>query len=416
MTPMTTDRLYYLDSVTLDFDARLIEIAEHRGKSAIVLDRSYFYPESGGQSGDHGVLTIDGAPYTVIDTQSRSTDRTVLHIVDRPVAPVSAGTPVHGSIDRDRRLDLTRHHSAQHILSAALEQAADARTVSVHMGDNMTIDVDRPSITQEQADRAEALANRIILDNLPVRVWFPEPDELAALDLRKMPDVVGKVRIVDIGGFDITACGGTHVRHSAEIGMVKFTRIERRNDLARLEFKAGTRALADYTLKNTIVNNLSNTFTVSIPDVADSIARLSAEAKALRAENRSMREQLADLESASLINQAESINGIHVAARVFTDRTTDEVRLLAQKFVAQPDRAALFGVAGEKAQLIFARSESGAAAGQIDCVSLLKTALSQLSVERGGGRPHFAQGGGVTASPDQLDQAIRAALDSIRTT
>ena len=113
------------------------------------------------------------------------------------------------------------HHSGQHVLSQALSRAAHAETLSVHMSDStMTIDVDRANLTPDEWRAVEALANQVVLEDRPVRAWFPEPGELAALALRKLPDVTGKVRVVDVGGFDVTACGGTHVARTGEIGLI----------------------------------------------------------------------------------------------------------------------------------------------------------------------------------------------------
>src|SRR5579871_5640476 len=207
----TTQRLYYDDSYTLGFNADVIEKTTYKDRPALVLDRTYFYPEGGGQPPDTGLL--NGVP--VIDVQTRDADRGVLHVLEKPLTDQR----VEGQIDAERRTDHMQHHSGQHILSQALSQAAHAETVSVHMSaDTMTIDVKRTNLTPDEWLAVEALANRIVQENRAVRCWFPEPDELASLALRKMPDVVGKVRIVDVGGFDVTACGGTHVAHTGEIG------------------------------------------------------------------------------------------------------------------------------------------------------------------------------------------------------
>jgi alanyl-tRNA synthetase len=394
---MTTERLYYDDAYTLHFEATVLEVTTHAQQPALVLDRTYFYPEGGGQPSDRG--TLNGV--RVIDVQTRPSDRAVLHVLESPLT----AQRVTGAVDGARRRDLRSHHSGQHILSQALERVAQARTLSVHMSEtSMTIDVDRVNIAPETWEAVEALANQVVLEDRPVRAWFPTPEELAALNLRKLPEVDGKVRIVDIGGFDITACGGTHVMRTGEIGIIKVIKAERRGETTRLEFKCGERALHDFQTKNDVVNRLTAALTVGYWELPETVARLQEQNRALQSELRAAREQLATYEAKSLLASA-ALHGAHrLVARAFA-RSADEVRLLAQALVAESGVIALLGAAGEKAQLIFARS----ADVPLDVVPLLKKALDQLG-GRGGGRPNMAQGGGASADLDQVQAAINAAL------
>src|SRR5260221_6049945 len=170
--PMTTERLYYEDSYTLAFSATVLEQTTYKDRPAVVLDRSYFYPEGGGQPADSGQLN----GVNVLDAQTREADRAVLNMLETPLADKQ----VEGQIDPVRRTDHMQHHSGQHVLSQALSQAAQAETVSVHMGaDTMTIDVNRNGLSPDEWQQVEALANRIVLENRPVRSWFPNPSELA---------------------------------------------------------------------------------------------------------------------------------------------------------------------------------------------------------------------------------------------
>ncbi len=403
VTRMTTERLYYDDSYTLAFNADVIEKTAYKDHPALVLDRTYFYPEGGGQPPDNG--TINGVK--VMDVQTRDADRAVLHILERPLDDHR----IEGQIEAERRFDHMQHHSGQHVLSQALSQAANAETLSVHMSaDSMTIDVNRANLQSDDWLAVEELANRIVMENRAVRAWFPEPDELAALKLRKLPDVAGKVRVVDVGGFDITACGGTHVAHTGEIGQIKVVRFERRGDTTRLEFKCGQRSLHDYRDKNAVVNQLPSELTVGYWELPEAIKRLQAEAKTLRSELKAAREQLIDAEALTLLPTAEAHGNWRMISRVYVDRDSAEVRLLAQKLAAQPDTIALLGLSGDPAHLIFARAENVSA----DMAKALKVALAHLHSERGGGRPNFAQGGGVEASQDELEAAIQLAVQAIR--
>ena len=394
---MTTERLYYDDAYTLHFEANVLEVTTHAQQPALVLDRTYFYPEGGGQPSDRG--TLNGV--RVRDVQTRPSDRAVLHVLESPLT----AQRVIGEIDGERRRDLRSHHSGQHVLSQALERVAQARTLSVHMSEtSMTIDVDRVNIAPETWEAVEALANQIVLEDRPVRAWFPTPEELVALNLRKLPEVDGKVRIVDVGGFDITACGGTHVARTGEIGIIKVVKAERRGETTRLEFKCGERALRDFQAKNEVINRLMAALTVGYWELPETVARLQEQNRALQSELRAAREQLAVYEAASLLASASSHGAYRLVARAFA-RSADEVRSLAQALVAESGVVALLGAAGEKAQLIFARSADVA----LDVLPLLKKALEQLG-GRGGGRPNMAQGGGASADLDQVQAAINTAL------
>jgi alanyl-tRNA synthetase len=400
---MTTERRYYADSYTLQFEAPVTEITEHKGHPAIVLAHTYFYPEGGGQPPDQGVL----AGQIVLDCQTRAADRAVLHILAEPPLNIAVGDVVHGQIDAIRRFDHMQHHSGQHVLSQALEQAAKANTISVHMSaDSMTIDIDRINLDADEWEAVEALANRIVFENRPVRCWFPTPDELAALPIRKMPDVAGKVRIVDTGGFDITACGGTHVAQTGEIGLIKVIAWGRRGETTRLEFSCGWRAMHDYQAKNAVVNQLGSALTVNYRELPEVITRLQDQVRALQADLKAAKTQLAATEAQNLFGAAETVGSYRVVRRLMPEGAIEEARLLAQKIAELDNAVALFAVPGAKSQLIFAR----AANVDLDMRLCLNKALATLGEGRGGGSSAFAQGGGKSATPDVLKDALQAAL------
>ncbi len=395
---MTTERLYYNDAYTTAFEAVVVERLTQAEHPVVVLDRSYFYPDGGGQLPDTG--TLNGV--RVLDVQTRDSDRAVIHILEVPLK----ADQVHGQIDAERRADLRLHHSGQHVLSQALSQAAHAETISVHMSlESMTIDVNRAPVSAAEVSAVEALANRIVLEDRAVRCWFPNPAELPTLGLRKLPDVSGNVRVVDMGGFDVTACGGTHVARTGEIGLIKITKLEKRGSGTRLEFKCGTRALHDYSAKNDIINRLAADLTVGYVELAESVARLRDDNKALRAELKTFHEQTLDAEARDLIAAAGTHNQYHVVVNAYEGRDVNEIKTLVQKLIAQPGTLALIGLAGEKAQLIFGRAEDV----PLDVVPALKAALKMLGTDRGGGRPNLAQGGGIPADRAQIEAALAAA-------
>lgn len=400
---MPTRRLYYTDSYTTSFDARPLERITVDHAPAVILDQTCFYPTSGGQP--HDVGTLNGVP--VVDVFVREADGSVVHVLQRE-AP---GDVLHGVVDWPRRFDHMRHHSGQHILSQAFIRVAEAETVGFHLGtDSITIDLNKPQIDPEAVDAAEDLANAIVAENRPVHILFPSDDEVEQLDLRKVPDVDGKLRVIDIDGFDVTACGGTHVAHTAEVGLIKVLRVDRRGDTVRVEFRCGTRALHDYREKNALLNRLAAELTTSYLEIPASLNKLRDENKALTKEVRTLRSAVLAAEAGQLWRSAAQENGIAWVVLALDDRDPGDVRQLAQHLITHPQTVALLGIAGEKAQLIAARSDDLS----YDMVAALKAGLDVWDVSRGGGRPSFAQGGGVAATLDRVQSALEAAQANLR--
>lgn len=205
-----TERLYYHDSYLLSFDARVVESVEHNGNHAVILDRTAFYPTSGGQVYDTGTLIVNGDRIPVTEVADGDDGR-VVHMTESSIA---AGTSVRGEIDATRRIDHIQQHTGQHVLSAAFIQLFNMPTVSFHMGaETCTIDLDTPSLTPAQMEKAELLANEVVAQDRPVGIRFVPVEEARELGLRKLPPKqTGDLRLIDIKDFDLCACGGTHVR------------------------------------------------------------------------------------------------------------------------------------------------------------------------------------------------------------
>ncbi len=409
-----TERLYYTDSTLITFTARVVETLSDGGRPALVLDRTAFYPTSGGQPFDTGRL--DGR--AVVEVWVREADGAVVHILDgEKAADCPAGSTVEGVIDWARRFDHMQQHTGQHILTRAFIETAEAPTASFHLGeDAATIDVDRANLTPALVEAAETLANRVVTDNVPVRVWFPADEELAGLDLRKQPEVDGRLRVVAIGDFDATACGGTHVTASGAVGPIKVTRTEHYKGLTRIEFRCGGRALADYRQKHAIISRLAAELSTGLWELPDSLARLQADNKQLRADLRAARQSLLVLEAGELWAATPAQDGLRVVVRAFAAAARDpaELRPLASRLAEQPRTVALLGTAGDKTQIVMARS---ADLPDLDMVPLLRGATGALAgggTGPGGGRPEFAQGGGGPAALPALETALQAAATAIQ--
>lgn len=393
-----TERLYYQDAYQTRFQARLVARHEENGRLAVILDRTAFYPASGGQPADQG--TLNGQ--RVCDVYVRD-DGAVVHLVEGELW----SEEVTGEIDWQRRFDHMQQHTGQHILSQAFIRTAGARTVSFHLGDSSaTIDLDDDRLQPQQVEAAELLANRIIWENRPVRVSVVSVAEAETLALRKLPEVGGdRVRLVDIDQFDLNACGGTHVAHTGEVGMIKIVRLERQRGHLRAGFLCGGRALLDYRQKNSLVNRLSATLTTGAEQIEASVNNLRDELQAARRQLRHQASQLLNYEAERLLARATPSAGVRIVRQAYTDRDPAELRILANLIASTPGSVALLGTGGLRTQLILARAQD--APGQMD--QLLRQLLPLLGDAAGGGTAAFAQGGGPAAPAERVEQVLARA-------
>ena len=402
-----TEHLYYSDPYLTHFEARVVERLVLNGSPAVALDRTAFYATGGGQPHDTG--TLNGI--SVLDVVEREADGALVHILGDPPEldhGLQPGDPVQGQIDWARRFDHMQQHTGQHVLSQALVLTAEADTVGFHLsGDYSTIDLNSSTLHEEALASAEELANQIVFENRPVIGRFMEPGQVAALPLRKPPPAIDSVRIVQVEGFDWSACGGTHLAHTGEIGLIKVVRSERRGPETRLTFLCGRRALSHYQSVNSLARDLALSLTVGVEELPQAIERLQNEARAARKERDQLRELLLDYEAAALAAHAEMIGPARLVRQVFEARPIEQVRRLASGIAGQPGHVALLGVRGEKAQLVFARS----ADLTYDMRLVLRDAC-RLVGGGGGGSPELAQGGGAHA--DRVEEALEYAAAALR--
>jgi len=401
-----TELLYYHDAYQVEFQARVLERLSRDGRAGLVLDETYFYPTSGGQPYDTGRL----AGAAVEEVELRESDGAVIHwLAAEPGLEV-----VEGQVDWARRFDHMQQHTGQHVLSQAFERVAGAATVSFHMSaESSTLDLDAREMSDELIAQAELLANQIVWQNRPVSVRFVTPAEAQELPLRKIPPPKnGRLRLVGVDDFDLSACGGTHVRQTGEIGLIKVTKSERQGGHVRIEFLCGQRALEDYDRKNLVLARLSNEMTTGYWEIENSVARLRADLKDTQRALKRKTEALIDLETQEMAQQAVNLGGVRLVSRVFAERDLGELRRLASRLAAADTTVVLFGLAGEKAQLLFTRS------ADLDLAvnRLLDRALPMLGEATGGGSPKFAQGGGPAATAAQVQRALEAAEAGLRDT
>ncbi len=390
---MKTERLYYQDPSLREFVARVIGRQVIGGRPAVALDRTAFYPTGGGQPFDVGLL--DDAP--VVDVVAD--DGLVWHVLSRELM----GETARGVIDWPRRLDHMQQHTGQHILSQAFVQACDAETVAFHMGTTYsTIDLSRTDLEPDAISAAEVAANGVIDDARPVSAVFITQDELARLPLRKPPKVVEAIRVVEVAGFDWSACGGTHVANTSQVGLIEIAGTERRGAELRVVFLCGRRARADYARLQRLASGLAARFTCGQDEVPDAVERLVTENRAVRKDLVDLENQWVETTAAAWSAAAESAGAWQVVARA-TDVPVDRARKLAQMLRARPGTVVFLGIRGERPQLVFTRADDVL----VNMGDLLRTAAA-AGGGRGGGRSDWAQGGVPT------DEALAVALTAAK--
>jgi len=399
-----TDRLYYHDSFLYEFDAEVIENRAANApapRSAVVLDRTAFYPTSGGQACDTGWIVSAANPLQRLQVEevAEVDDGAILHFVATDML-VQKGSRVHGSIDVDRRRDHMQQHSGQHVLSAAFVRLFEMPTVSFHMGaESCSIDLDTKNLTAAQVETAEALANDVISQSRRVEIRFVTQEEASSLGLRKLPPAEReKLRLIDIQDFDLTACGGTHVTSTGQIGCILLRKTEKVRQGWRVEFVCGKRAVATARRDFATLTEAAGLCSGHIWELPQQVRKLLEESRSSRKSREQLLEEIADLQATQLLAATPDTASRKVIVRSYADRDLNFVKLLGQRLTRQSGVVvALLASTSAPAALVFAQS-----AGQpFDMGALMKEALAQLG-GRGGGSKDMAQGG-----PAQIDQFER---------
>lgn len=384
------ERLYYTDSYLKEFNARIIRTdADARG-TRVYLDRTAFYPESGGQPSDRG--SLGGIP--VLDVIDEGDD--VAHVL--ALSPTES--TLQGRIDWKRRFDHMQQHTGQHILSAAFERTGKYKTVSFHLGaETSTIDLNSDRVGAGQIEEAEELANQVVFENRPVRISFRPATEVQQLDLRKPTFREGEIRLVEVEGFDLSACGGTHASATGGVGIIAIRKIDRAKGLTRVEFVCGGRALRRARRDYALLSESARWFSAALEDVPAMIAKQGQELRDSGKSTLRMLEELAVLEGEQLWSQATEQAGVRVVRRVLEAAEGKKAKLLAHAVVKHPGAVALIGVKGTPTALFFAQSP----AGKANVSEVMKKTLAQFG-GKGGGTRDFAQGGGLPE--DQVAAAL----------
>jgi alanyl-tRNA synthetase len=370
----------------------------------VILRETAFYPTSGGQVYDTGWLTVGADNRLRVSEVADTEDGRVVHYLEVPPR-LSAGDAVRGNIEPERRRDHMQQHSGQHVLSAAFIELYQIPTVSFHMGeDYCSIDLTTPSLTAEQIAGAERRANEIIFENRPVTIRFVSRAEAEKLGLRKLPPADrDELRLIEVADFDLSACGGTHVSATGQIGSILLRKAETVRQGMRMEFVCGLRAVRTARRDFTALSDSAKLFSTHLGDVPEQIRKTFDDTKILRKQREEALEELAGAVASAALNQQPESQGLKVVLRTFDDRDISFAKLFAQK-VARSGFPAIALVAStiDPPGLVFAQS----AGGKFDMGALLKQTLASVG-GRGGGTRDFAQGGlpKGTEAPRLLEEA-----------
>ena len=393
-----TDRLYYDNAYLTEFDAVVLEAKEENGENLVRLDRSAFYPTSGGQPFDVGTLNEANVLDVFVDKEGE-----VWHKTDRKL---EKGRAVHGKIDWQRRFDHMQQHAGEHMLANAAYRLLGGHTIGLHLGrDFSTIDMDLPGgkthITIEEIRALEDDVNRNIQKNVPIRCYFPDEETLLSLPLRKPPTVTEHVRIVQIGDYEYCACGGTHPENAGEIGLVKILSATPSRGKMRLAFVCGMRAYAELRRRFEEIERAANVLSTAWENLSSQVEALLEKAKNAEYQLRQEKKNAALMKAGELYENAEEVNGVRVIKHVFASLGMEGLREAGNRIIENGNAVALLADEGEKGyMLFFARSENvDANMGKILSESAKKHG------GKGGGRSDFAQG----SSPDAgvLDDAMK---------
>jgi len=420
-----TERLYYNDPYLRHFDATVASVEQRDGSPAtavVVLDQTAFYPTTGGQPFDTGTL----GGFRVIDVVDQD-DGTIAHILNadsglrpstgsgRPelvegrIADLQPGARVEGEIDWGRRFDHMQQHTGQHVLSAAFDRLFKVATVSFHLGaEASTIDLAR-TVSAAEVAAAEDAANRVVWEDRPVHIKYATADETAALKLRKPSAREGTLRLIDVEGFDLSACGGTHVARTGAIGVIAVAGSEKFKGGSRVEFLCGGRALARFrSLRDTVAAGV-RLLSVTPVELAPTIERLQADAKDHKRAMTALQADLARYRADELAAEAEPIGAIRLVAAAI-DGDASAAKTLASKIAERPSHIAVFATTSRPSLVAVARAVDLS----IDAQRLLASLIARFG-GRGGGRSELAQGG-LNASAQEIIAAARLSITAEHTT
>ena len=389
-----TKKLYFDDPYRVDFKSKVLKHIKSHDNPAVILEQTCFYPESGGQLSDKG--TINGIDVTKVLEE----DGCIIHFLERE----AAGDEIRGNIDWETRFDHMQQHAGQHILSQSFYELTRAETVSFHMGHtSSTVEIDIREITEHEVTKIEQLANAIIFQNKEIKSYFVTENRIAEVPLRGVPKKSGRIRVIEVSGFDYSACGGTHPKSTGEIGLVKILKQERIRNNVRFEFVCGNRALQDYIAKNKIITQVATRFSVNEQEVPRAVEKLFTDYQTHKKLHKKLQQKLSRAEARDIIREAKN-KLIH---QIFADKTREELKFLASNIVETPGVVVVLGLNKDrKVHVVLARSEDC----EVDLRKLVPIVAEMIN-GKGGGRPSLVEIAGNI--PENLEAAVDKARNCL---
>ncbi len=383
---MNPQFLYLTDPLTLEFETDIQKSLElPNGNLGVILTRTYFYPTGGGQAHDTGTL----GKARVTDVFKSEDGESVIHVLDgEPGERVLTAT-----IDAERRTRHMQHHTAQHLLSGYFQQAFDLETLSsgIHGYDPATIDLPDTELSRTDLDRIEEMANQIVYENRVVKSYFISSEKIGTVPLRRPPKVEGDIRIIEIDGFDYSACGATHCPQTGMIGAIKIIRTERINQKTRIHFVAGIQALEYFRQYQEIATTLAADLSAHPKDVVELVGKQAVQLHAAEKELRQLRLAYSAFESQDMLTNAETAGDLKLISKAFENRPVNEIRSLGNEFKEQPGLVSLLATFyGKKIVLVVTCGPET----DLSARELLNRQLAIIG-GRGGGDDQIAQGGGA---------------------
>lgn len=390
-----TEKLYYKDSYLKKFKANIKDYFKKEGNYHLILNKTAFYPEGGGQPADKGMI----GEQKVQDVYQK--DDKIYHIVEQ--LPKNRDN-LNCKINWDRRFDHMQQHTAQHLLSAIFQTEVEAKTISFHLGrKEVTIDLDK-ELSRNSIQKIEDQANQIIYNNKDIRAEFPGDENLKNIKLRKEPKVEENIRIVRIDQVDICACGGTHLKKSGDIGIIKIIDYKNYKGGMRIYFMAGKRALKDYQFKNKIVIKARQQFGVKDKEINTEIEALQNDLKNKKYEINELNDKLLAYKAVELISEAEKIGDYNLICGKFNEMDLSDLKLIAEKISDQKNNLCVLGQNKDStARILMAKSKN---IKEFKINEMMKKVMEILD-GNGGGHQFFAQGG--SSNPEKLNAALKEA-------
>jgi alanyl-tRNA synthetase len=414
-----TERLYYRNSFLYDFTASVREVRALDGRRALVLDCTAFYATSGGQPHDTGWMefvspdgkSLPAMPKLRVSEVAEADDGEILHFVENFEGEIPAPISIHGFIDVDRRQDHTQQHSGQHVLSAMFLKLFGAPTVSFHLGEeSCTIDLEISSLTPAQLEEAERRANQAVWEDRQVLMHEATAEQARQAGVRKIPEADHqRLRLIEIRGIDLCACGGTHVLTTGRIGNIQLRKVERVKQGMRVEFVCGLRALRSARRDFQLLTETAALYSCGLADAPAQTQKLLDVGRGAQKQQQKLLAEIAELTALQTLSRTNLEDGRKIVVASFPDRDAAFVKLFAQKLAsAEPNVIALAGAGLGNPTLVFAQSVGGG----FDAGSVLKSIVSSVG-GRGGGTRDLAQGGVPSAEsvPELLQRAAEMARE-----